>query len=376
MPDQVRHDKNTSMSTLLIFLVVIIVLVVAHELGHLFVAKSFGVRVDEFGLGYPPLAKKLFTWKGTLFTLNWLPFGGFVKIFGEDGDGTTVSSNSFSQQKLWKRLLILLAGIVANMLLAVVLYTMSFSIGFLGSSSDFPNAHIVSPEQLMVTEVLKDSPAASAGIKANDKIVSVSINDTVSFVPKSADDFIQFVQTNKNVQMQISILRNNTEQTVSVTPKSNVVNGNPGIGVGIEEITLLRMNFFDALGNGFSYTWDQFKLIIVSLCVLVKGLFMGNGSVASQLSGPVGIAKFAGAAYSLGIGSFFAFMALFSVNLAVVNLLPFPALDGGRMILELFSSKGHNKISSKIVSAINQIGFLLLIILMIWVTYHDIFHPA
>ena len=376
MPDQVRHDKNTSMSTLLIFLVVIIVLVVAHELGHLFVAKSFGVRVDEFGLGYPPLAKKLFTWKGTLFTLNWLPFGGFVKIFGEDGDGTTVSSNSFSQQKLWKRLLILLAGIVANMLLAVVLYTMSFSIGFLGSSSDFPNAHIVSPEQLMVTEVLKDSPAASAGIKANDKIVSVSINDTVSFVPKSADDFIQFVQTNKNVQMQISILRNNTEQTVSVTPKSNVVNGNPGIGVGIEEITLLRMNFFDALGNGFSYTWDQFKLIIVSLCVLVKGLFMGNGSVASQLSGPVGIAKFAGAAYSLGIGSFFAFMALISVNLAVVNLLPFPALDGGRMILELFSSKGHNKISSKIVSAINQIGFLLLIILMIWVTYHDIFHPA
>ena len=193
----------STLPTILIFLFVIIVLVVGHELGHFFVAKMFGVRVDEFGLGYPPRAKKLFTWKGTLFTLNWLPFGGFVKIFGEDGDPSTgsgrdgenkeaISKNSFSQQKLWKRWAILVAGIMANVVLAVFLYAASFYLGFLGDIHEFPNAQVVSPAKVTITDVIKGTPAERSGLQVNDEIVGVDVDDVV-MVPNSANDFITFI---------------------------------------------------------------------------------------------------------------------------------------------------------------------------------------
>ncbi len=366
------------MSTIIIFLIVIIVLVVAHELGHFFVAKAFGVRVDEFGLGYPPRAKKLFTWKGTLFTLNWIPFGGFVKIFGEDLDEEKkdyVVKDSFSHQKLYKRLLILVAGIVANFILAVVLYSAAFSIGFLGSLQDFPNAKLVAPEQVTVGEVIKNTPASDAGIKENDRVESLTV-DNVVYVPESVDGFIKYVQSHENVPISINILRESKKMNFVVTPKINVVNNKPGIGIGIGETGLLRLPPLQAISFGFTYTITQFKTIILSLGVLIGSLFSGDSSVASHLSGPIGIAKFANTAYSMGIGTLLSFMGLISINLAVINLLPFPALDGGRMILELFSTKGRNRISPKIVNWINQIGFILLIILMLWVTYHDIFHAV
>ena len=364
------------MQTLFIFLVVIIVLVVAHELGHFFVAKAFGVRVDEFGLGYPPRAKKLFTWKGTLFTLNWLPFGGFVKIFGEDDGGAksdSVSTNSFSHQKLWKRLLILVAGIAANIVLAVVLYAMAFSIGFLGSASDFPNAKLVTPEQITVTQVLKGTPASDVGIKENDRIVSLTAN-SVEYVPEGVDPFIKYIQAHGDDKILVHISRENKDLQFIVTPKQNIVNGKPGIG--IDETGLLRLPPLQAITFGASYTLNEFKVIVGSLCTLLVSVFSGNAGIASQLSGPVGIAKFADTAYSLGFGTLLSFMALISINLAVVNFLPFPALDGGRMILELFSTNGRNRISTKVVSSINQIGFLVLIVLMLWITYHDIFHAV
>ena len=354
-------------------------LVVGHELGHFFVAKIFGVRVEEFGLGYPPRAKKLFTWRGTLFTLNWLPFGGFVKIFGEDDGEKTADtkSDSFSHQKLWKRLLILVAGIVANIILAIILYSASFGIGFLGNAQDFPNAHVVTPQQLTINEVIKDTPASSSGLQINDKIISLSYdNNDVGYTPQTTDDFTQFIQTHSTSMIHIEVLRKDTDIYFALTPRQNMFDGKPGIGVGIDQEGTLRMSFFQAIKTGFVYTFNQFVMIVVSLWGLIHGLFVGRGgSSLSELSGPVGIAKFAGTAYSLGIGSLLSFMALISINLAVVNFLPFPALDGGRMILELFATNGKNKISPKIVAWVNQIGFLLLIVLMLWITYHDIFHP-
>ena len=285
------------MSTLIIFLFVIIVLVVGHELGHFFVAKIFGVRVEEFGLGYPPRAKKLFTWRGTLFTLNWLPFGGFVKIFGEDDGEKTAdtTSDSFSHQKLWKRLLILVAGIVANIILAIILYSASFGIGFSGNAQDFPNAHIVTPQWLTITEVIKDSPASLAGIQVNDKIASLAYGtDDVAYTVLTTADFTQFIQSHSKDTIRVEVLRNWNETYFSVTPKQNMFDGKPGIGVGIDQEGTLRMSFFDAIKAGFIFTLNQFIMIIVSLWGLIHGLFVGTGgSAISELSGPVGIAKFA-----------------------------------------------------------------------------------
>ena len=364
------------METILAFLIALVILVVIHELGHFFVAKLFSVRVDEFGVGYPPRAKKLFTWKGTLFTLNWLPFGGFVKIFGEDvPEGGTISEedrkHSFLYKPFWQRALIVIAGVFSNVILAMVLYTASFAIGFLGSQSDYAHSVALGPQQVLISAVVPGSPAQGAGLQSGDAVVSIQGGtDTVS--PTTAAELTDFVHTHGTVPLDITVIRNKTDRTFVATPRAGLSDGKPGIGIDITEATQMRLPFFEALKEGVAYALYEFKAILISLGMLVGGLFGAGKNIISDVSGPVGIAKIAGTALSFGFGSFLSFMALISVNLAVVNLLPFPALDGGRLVLECFASKGKSRIPRKVVNGINQAGFLLLIALMPYVTYLDV----
>ena len=366
------------METILAFIIALLILVVVHELGHFLTAKLFSVKVDEFGIGYPPRAKKLFTWKGTLFTLNWLPFGGFVKIFGEDSeDGENATprdtKHSFEYQKFWKRALIVIAGIVSNVILAMVLYSMSFSIGFLGAQSDFPGSIAVSPQRVLITDVLPGSPAQEAGLQSGDSVISLS-SGTDTDTPSTTEDLTDFVHAHGTTPLSITILRDRESKTLVATPQAGLSNGMPGIGVDIAEASQIRLPFFPAIKMGVEYTFYEFKTIIVTVVALIGGIFGAGQNIIGDVSGPVGIAKFAGTALSLGFGSFLSFMALISVNLAVVNLLPFPALDGGRLILECFASNGKSRIPKKAVNLVNQIGFLILIVFMLYVTYHDILH--
>ncbi len=358
------------MSTVLIFLIVIIVLVVVHELGHFFVAKAFGVRVDEFGVGYPPRARKLFTWRNTLFTLNWLPFGGFVKIYGEEtASGDT--RDSFAHQKLWKRVAVVLAGIVANIVLAMVLYTASFSIGFLSSPSDFPEYVTNTPSMTMITGVTEKSPAQIAGLVSSDRITAVATRSDTK-IPENVTDIVTFVKKHPTDAISFTIIHAGNTKTVSVTPRIDPATNIPSVGISLAQVVYVRLPFLAACKMSVYYTLQQFVFILHSIGTLISGAFGGGNSLLSQVSGPVGIAQVAGEAYSLGFGSFLAFVALISVNLAVINILPFPALDGGRCILEFFAKDGRSRIPRKVVSAINQISFLLLIVLMLYVTYHDI----
>jgi len=359
------------MQTVIIFLLVVVVLVVAHELGHFFVAKAFKVRVDEFGIGYAPRARELFSWKGTLFTLNWLPFGGFVKIFGEEGSDGVAISDSFAYKSLWKRALIVIAGVFANIILAIILYSISFGVGFLGAPTDFPGSVSAGPSHVFITDVTKGSPAQAAGLDSGDTIISLATT-TTEVTPNSVDDVINFVQAHPADNITISYERGTTLKTTELTPKLLAGGTAPSLGVGIFEAGNIRLPFFKAIAAGVTYTFSEFKMIIVTLSSLVTAAFKGSSSIISQVSGPIGIAQIAGQAYSLGIGAFLGFVALISVNLAVINLLPFPALDGGRLIMELFASEGKSRIPAKVVAAVNQIGFVLLIILMLYVTYHDI----
>ncbi len=352
------------MSTILIFLIVIVALVVIHELGHFFVAKAFGIRVEEFGVGYPPRAKKMFTWKGTLFTLNWLPFGGFVKIYGEENQSEN-SQSSFAYQKLWKRVLVVLAGIAANMMLAIVLYALSLGIGFLSTSGAFPQSASVGPSQTIVAGVDKDSPASKSGLMLGDVITELSAAGKTE-KPADFSGVVSFVKNHPSDAITFSIVRHNTPQTIVATPVRGAV------GISLADVVRIKMPFWKAVGTAIPYTFKQFGFILASLKGLIVGSFGGGNGVLAEVSGPVGIAQVAGQAYALGFGSFLAFVALISVNLAVINLLPFPALDGGRCILECFSKNGRSRIPNRLVSAINQVSFLLLIIFMLYVTYHDI----
>jgi regulator of sigma E protease len=358
------------MQTILIFLFVIVVLVVAHELGHFLVAKLFGVKVEEFGIGYPPRAKKLFTKGGTLFTLNWLPFGGFVKIFGEQ-NGENLDKNSFANQKLWKRLSIIIAGVVANMILAMLLFGFSFTSGFLGNAEDFKGAKILSEPRITITDIQKDSPASNAGFKTGDSLLTLS-SGTEKNTPADIVDVITFIKMHGDKPVNISILRKDTIRTLEVTPTVGVTGNAPGIGISLTSAQKLRLPFFTAMAFGAEYAVKEFKIIVVTRGSLLSGAVGGDNTLVSQISGPVGIAQYAGTAFGMGIGSFLFFMALISVNLAVINLFPFPALDGGRFILEFFSYGGRSRINLKVVSVINQVGFLLLIAIMLYATYHDI----
>jgi regulator of sigma E protease len=360
------------LSTILIFLIVIVFLVVAHELGHFLVAKVFGIRVDEFGVGYPPRARKLFTWKGTLFTLNWLPFGGFVKIAGEQaGDETADRATSFAYQKLWKRLAVIAAGIVANMVIAIILYGASFAVGFLASPETFPGSIPLGPRQTMVTDVVPGSPADIGGLSSGDVITALS-TDVETQTPNDFNEVVTFVRAHGTDTIAISVTRDGAMEDVLVTPAISIETGVATIGIGLADVAEVRLPLGRAAVTGFSYAIHEFVSTIRSLRQLAAGAFQGDKGLLGQVSGPVGIAKIAGDAYSLGIGAFFSFVALISVNLAVINLLPFPALDGGRMVMELFAAKGKSRIPKRVVEAVNGVGFLLLILLMLYVTFHDI----
>jgi regulator of sigma E protease len=349
------------MSTIILFIIALLVLVVGHELGHFIAAKSFGITVEEFGIGYPPRAKKLFRWKGTLFTLNWLPFGGFVKIFGEEGHE---SPSSFSHQALWKRLVVIVAGVTANVILAIVLYAMSFSVGFLGNPSDFPVVSSVGPTQVLLTDVHSGTPASEVGLRAGDTVLSLTVNGD-SFVPKDVSDFSHYIQNHDTSTVTMRVLRGGREVAMDVVPRKAEGAASASIGVTITEAARIRLPFLASVRLGMITTFQEFGAIFLALGSLVTG---GLANVA----GPVGIAGIAGVAYSFGLGSFLSFMALISVNLAVINLLPFPALDGGRFILECFSKEGVSRIPDAVIGAVNRLGFLLLIVIMVYVTFKDI----
>ena len=248
-------------------------------------------------------------------------------------------------------------------------------IGFSATPSDFPEAHVVVAPMLTATEILDNSPAALSGMQVGDQIISAtdnSHNAPSEFI--TPENFISYIQAHGNTDIHVTIVRNKDQKILDIAPKANVVGDKPGIGAGIDMIGTLRLGFLDSIKTGFTQSIQEFKAILAGVGSLVSSIFTGNKKVLSELSGPIGIAKYGGMAAAEGIGSFLAFMAVISINLAVVNLLPFPALDGGRIVLEIFACKGKSKISPRIVNTINQIGFLLLILLMLVVTYHDIIH--
>ena len=230
--------------TIIIFLIILSALIFVHEMGHLLAAKYFGIRVDEFGFGYPPRAKKLFTWRGTLFTLNWLPFGGFVKIFGENPNELAQSPDSFQNKNRGVQALVLAGGVIFNFVFAAILLAIAYK--------------------------------------------SVSLG----------------------------------------------------------------------LSNTFYFTYETIKAIL-------------DFSI-ENVAGPVGIVGIVGEAAKFGFSSLLILTALISINLSLINLLPLPALDGGRLLILLGEAISRRKIPAKIFNAVNTLGFAFLIFLMILITIRDV----
>ncbi|MHB8660924.1 MAG: M50 family metallopeptidase [Minisyncoccota bacterium] len=357
--------------SILIFIVVIVALILVHEFGHFIVAKLSGMRVDEFGIGYPPRALMIGKWGETEFTLNWLPFGGFVKIFGENGGEG--DPRAFSARPRILQAFVLVAGIAMNLVFAYVLITGALVAGTPRALSDgeVTNARDM---QLAVANVIAGTPAARAGLLPGDSIISAKDAHGTWHATDPAS-FSAFVAASGGDAITLDVKRGGSEQTITATPTEGFVPSDPSryaLGVEVATIGVVPLSFSTAIKEGALLTWGAIILTAQGLWHFFYGVFTLSANL-SQVAGPIGIAGAVGSASAQGIGDLFSIMAIISINLALINLIPIPALDGGRLLFVLIEGVIHRPIKASVANAINTAGFAFLILLMVVVTAHDIF---
>jgi regulator of sigma E protease len=366
----------------LIFLLVLSVLVLVHEAGHYIAARIFGVKAEEFGYGFPPRAigfvrtaqgwKKVAArdrsnYKNTIWSLNWLPLGGFVRLKGEAGDGEG-EEDSFLTKAGWKKFIILAAGVVMNWLLAAIIFSTGFAIGVPAEVDGLPASAIVKDRRVEIVEVIQKSAAEDANLKLGDRIVT--INGEVAASAEAARSILTD-QAGKGMELTLEIERKGAMQTVLATPKHVEALGKPGLGVALSNIGTVRFPAHLAVVQGVTVTAQYTELIIKGFFSLIADLF-GDRKLAAEVSGPVGIAVLTGTIADQGFWALMQFAALLSLNLAVINFLPIPALDGGRALFVVVESLRRRRNNPRFEAAIHQIGFVALLILILLVTAQDI----
>jgi regulator of sigma E protease len=348
--------------TVVLFFVVLGLLVLIHELGHFVVARLAGVRVLEFGIGFPPRAKVLRSSGETLYTLNWLPIGGFVKLEGEDGDAKG-DPRSFSAQTLPIRLVILVSGVVMNVVLAFAIFT-----GIIWLASPHVAAHFA--------EVQPDSPAAAAGLKPNESIVAINGQRFQLFVGK---DIVDVLRENAGGTVVLTVASpDGAQRDVNVTLRDpaqiDAEHGALGIGRienGVDGSTTTN-DLSTAVQVGADHTLRWTGLIIGGLGDLVRNV-AANPTAPPPVAGPVGIATQIGDIFFKAGPIMTLYVAgILSANLAVVNILPFPPLDGGRMLMITLKRIFGRRITLRAEQLTYLVGFVFLFAFIIWVTGFDL----
>lgn len=355
--------------TALIFIAVLFLLILVHEWGHFITAKKTGMRVDEFGIGFPP---KLFGIKRgeTEYTLNALPIGGFVRIYGEDPTQVDADSDrSFAARPRWAQAVVLIAGVVMNIVLAWVLFAAVFMIGVpsaVEESQAGPDA------ALRVVAILPDSPLQGV-LPMNAEIVGVAADDAdlETLTPSAIADF---VATHNDGPISIQYALGETTETVTVTPETGLISDRPdqpAIGLSSVLVETKQYGVWTAVQRATTQTVDALVLIVTSITGLLYQTLFGAADF-SQVAGPIGIYNLVGDAAAVGLVSLMMFTAIISLNLAVINLFPFPALDGGRLLFVAIEAIIRRPIDPIWTARLNLVGFVLLIALMLAVTYKDI----
>ncbi len=357
--------------SVLIFIIILLVLVVGHEFGHFLAAKFARMKVEEFGVGFPP---KLWGKKigETEYSVNAIPFGGFVKIFGEDPKENEVDEHAFSNRSQVAQAGVLLAGPFANLLLAFLFSTAAFAIGTSVVVDETNEARVTNP-RVLVTAVLVGSPAEKAGFMVGDEIVSLTKDMVTTFI-HTPEEFVEAVSTVED-SLIVSFLHRGEQVSLSMTPVTGVISEDrerKAVGIATSLVGIERLPIHKAMVSGFRETIEKLSFVVEGLFTLLVSAFTLSADF-SLIAGPVGIASITGDVVSFGVGSLLSFAALISLNLFVINLLPFPALDGGRLAFLGIEAVFRRKIPSRFSNVLNTIGFVLLIVLMVAVTAQDIF---
>jgi len=351
--------------TTIVFFCILSILVLVHEFGHFFVARKNGVAVEEFGLGFPP---RIFGIKKgeTIYSINWIPLGGFCKIKGENGDDKE-GTDSFGSKKVWQRALILAAGVLMNFILAAVLLAIGFVVGMPEAinGEDMGSAKI-KDAKIEIVQILEGSPAGNAGLAPGDAILSIDGQKIEQIA-----GIQEYIDTKINNPIKIIVSREGTELEKEVTPIVLEETGKGGVGIGLLKSGIVSYPWYIAPWKGLEGAVFFTKEIVLAFYELLKNLIITQ-KVSVDLSGPVGIAVLTGQVARMGFVYVLQFTALLSLNLAVINFLPFPALDGGRILFLIIEKIRRRPVSQKIENVIHNVGFLLLMCLVVLITYRDI----
>ncbi|KKU06593.1 MAG: Peptidase M50 [Candidatus Magasanikbacteria bacterium GW2011_GWA2_45_39] len=362
------------MATLLVFLILLSVLILVHELGHFFAAKKLGVVAEEFGLGLPPRVRRLFSWKRTEFTLNWLPIGGFVRMRGEDADNSEfriqnselVKRGYFYAQKPWKRAVILIAGVTMNLIFGIAAFTVVYS--FLGIPTE--------TDKVIVQGVAPGSPADQAQLHSGEAVLELKVKSEKLKV-KDTNEFVKLVNENRGQEITLVVSKDGTTREAVLVPRleSQTPENEGALGVAISNLEFVRYPWwqmpFRATVTGAKEALGWSVNIVAGLGSMVSQLVI-HGRLPKDVAGPVGIAYIAGNVARQGWLALTQFAGILSVNLAIVNLLPFPALDGGRLLflgIEKLRGRPLNPAKERWV---HLIGYGILITLILLATVQDI----
>lgn len=344
-------------TSILTFVIVLSILVLIHELGHFLAARRVGVWVEEFGLGLPPriFGKKI---GETIYSINWFPFGGFVRMHGEETSSKVKKDRAFILKSKWQRLFVVVAGVFMNLFLAIVIFSVVYF--FTGIPRD--------TKMVRVIDVLPGSPAEEAGIVKGDILEKVDDQ-----VVESTSGFVSYVDSKKGERVLVVVRRGDERLTLSMVPRVSPPKDEGPLGVIISSTEIYyppvwKRPFYGVLyGVREALFWG--KNIASSLLGMIAGLFKGD--LPKDVAGPVGIFAITTQAAKLGIFTLLNFMGILSLNLAILNIFPFPALDGGRLFFILFEIVFKKKVPEKIESAVHVFGMAFLLLLLVAITVFD-----
>ncbi len=352
------------LTTIIVFIAILALLILAHELGHFLTARKLGVKVEEFGFGFPPRIVSLER-NGTRYSLNWLPLGGFVKLKGEDSQSRQ-ELNSFAAQKPWKRSVILVAGVLMNVVLCVALLSLGFMFG-LPTIVDQGNRAQSRDVKVQIFSVLPDSPADQAGIKLGDTILSLDGNEFTSL-----EQVQNYIARHENIPMQVKVQQGSESITKQITPQIlSESGGKAAMGVALIQTGIISYPWYQSIWMGVKTTGYLIYDTVTGFIMIIKNL-VSERQVGVEVAGPVGIAVLTGQVVSLGWIYVLQFAALLSVNLAIINILPIPALDGGRLLFVIIEKIRRKPNNEKVEATVHQMGFMFLMLLVAIITYKDL----
>jgi regulator of sigma E protease len=353
----------------LAFILILIGLIIVHEFGHFIVAKLFGIKVDEFGVGFPP---RLFgrRFGETDYTFNALLLGGFVRIHGENNEAAN-DPRSFAAKPRLVQAAVVVAGVAFNVLFAWLVFSGGYMAG-LPASTSHTGFGEVSNAVPTILGVLPQSPAQLAGLAAEDVVLGVETGtgERTSAAP-NAQEIRAFITAHENESLLFTVQRNAEVQVFLARAEEGVVEGRKAVGIEIDDFGVLQLPPHTALVQGAVQTYRTTAAVAVSLGGFFFSIVQG-GADFSQVAGPIGIVSFGAQAVGSGAIETLLLTALISINLAIINLLPIPGLDGGRLVIIVAEGLSGRRVPERLTTALTLAGFALLILLMVVVSFYDI----